>query len=247
MNPVSLLDTEKIVLEINKNISNVKKTEIVLCPPVLFLSNLKNKKLKISTKVSIGAQNLFYGDVGAFTGEVSSKMLANIGINYAIIGHSERREMGEDNNLINKKIKSCLSSGLMPILCVGEKDRDADHEYLNFIKTQIEECLSGVSKNSLSKVVIAYEPVWAIGATATREATPEEFREIKIFIKKVLSDKFGAKSVGVVRIIYGGSVHPENTISFIREGHSDGFLVGRDSLNPKKFTQIINFTESNLY
>lgn len=245
MNPVSLKETENIVSGINKSISNIKKTDIVLCPPVLFLSNLKNKKLKISKKISLGAQNIFFGDTGAFTGEVSAKMLANLGINYSILGHSERREMGESNDLINKKVKSALSSRITPILCVGEKDRDVDHEYLNFIKAQVEECLLGISKNSLAKIVIAYEPVWAIGSNATREATPEEFREIRIFIKKILSDKFGAKAVEALRIIYGGSVHPENTLSFLKEGHSDGFLVGRDSLNPKKFLNIINITESN--
>lgn len=245
MNPASLKETENIVSLVNKSINNIKKTDIVLCPPVIFFGSLKNKKLKVSKKVSLGAQNMFFGDVGAFTGEVSPKMLANLGINYSILGHSERREMGEDNDLINKKVKSALSLKITPILCVGEKDRDADHEYLNFIKAQVEECLIGISKNSLAKVVIAYEPVWAIGSNATREATPEEFREIRIFIKKILSDKFGAKSVEALRIIYGGSVHPENTLSFLKEGHSDGFLVGRDSLNPKKFLNIINIAESN--
>lgn len=245
MNPVSLSDTEKIILEVNKNITNIKKTDVVLCPPILFLGNLQSKKLKISKKISLGVQNMFFGDVGAFTGEVSAKMLMNSSISYCILGHSERREMGENNDLINKKVKSALSFKITPILCVGEKDRDNNHQYLNFIKAQIEESLNGISKNSLSKVVIAYEPVWAIGANATREATPEEFREIRIFIKKILSDKFGARSIEGIRIIYGGSVHPENTLSFLKEGHSDGFLVGRDSLNPKKFLNIINITESN--
>lgn len=245
MNPASLKDTENIISTINQSINNIKKTDVVLCPPILFLGNLKNKKFKISKKISLGAQNMFFGDTGAFTGEASAKMLGNFGINYSILGHSERREMGENNDLINKKVKSALSFKITPILCVGEKDRDADHEYLNFIKAQVEECLVGISKGSLAKIVIAYEPVWAIGASATREATPEEFREIRIFIKKILSDKFGAKSVEALRIIYGGSVHPENTMSFLKEGHSDGFLVGRDSLNPKKFLNIINITENN--
>lgn len=242
MNPLSYKEAEKLFIEVSKGVLNlkIKKTDLAICPPVIFLERLK----KISKKIPFGVQNVFPGDIGAFTGELSVKMLVNLGIKYAILGHSERRAIGETNQEINKKIKSAISNGVIPVLCVGENVRDLEHEYLNFIKNQLLECLEGISKNSLSKIIIAYEPVWAIGALSTRSATPEESLEISIFIKKILTDKFGAKNIEDLRIIYGGSVHPENASSFLVEGKTDGFLAGRDSLNSKKFLDVITITEN---
>lgn len=237
MNPASFKDAEKLFSNIAKNLKNIKKTEVVIAPPYVFIEKLS----KIKTgKVKLGAQNAFYEKSGAFTGEVSFKMLENMKVKYAILGHSERRELGETNTEINKKIKSVLSAGMTPVLCVGEKDRDENHEYLNVISNQITECLFGLSKNNITDVVIAYEPVWAIGKGAVREATGSEFLEVSIYIKKVLSDKFKNSNV---TMLYGGSVHPENSKEFLMEGKADGFLVGRDSLDPKKFLEIINITE----
>lgn len=234
MNPVSLKEAEKLFTQTVKSILDVKNIEIVSCVPFLYLEKLK----KISKKIYLGAQDAFYIDKGAYTGEVSSEMLYNTGVRYVILGHSEKRAMGENNNDINKKIKASLNTGLIPILCIGENVRDEDHEYLSFVKKQIEECLNGVSKNSVSKVVIAYEPVWAIGKGAI-PATSEEFREMNIFIKKILSDKFGVKEIANIRIIYGGSVDEKNTEDFIKNGKADGFLVGRASLDIKKFSKIV--------
>ena len=239
MNPVSFKEAEKLFVGSSKLIAGIKKTEIVACPPVLYLNKLK----KHSRKLALGAQNVFYEESGAFTGEVSAEMIYGLGARYVILGHSERRAMGESNEDINKKIKSALSVGLTPILCVGEKVRDENHEYLNIIKEQLELDLKNVLRESLSKIIIAYEPVWAIGKNAVREATSAEFLEMKIFIKKVLSGTFGVKAK-VPRIIYGGSVNSKNSTSFLQEGEADGFLVGRDSLDPKKFLEIINITES---
>ncbi len=242
MNPLTLKEAEKLLTQIVKQDIFSSKVEVVVCPPVLYFNNLK----KITKKISLGAQDAFYEEKGAYTGEVSVEMLANMGVKYVILGHSERRAAGETNQTINKKIKATLSSGLTPILCVGEKERDENHEYLNLIKIQVEECLSGISKNSVSKIIIAYEPVWAIGKGAAREATSEEYREMSVFIRKILSDKFGAKMLEGMRTIYGGSVHPENAESFLKEGGADGFLVGRDSLDPKKFGEIINISAKSI-
>ena len=239
MNPRSLKEADKLFTDIVKYISNFKKVDIVICPPFLYLDKLK----KISKKISLGAQNTFTQGVGAYTGEVSSDMLYDIGVRYVIVGHSERRNMGETNSNINKKIKASISAGLIPILCVGENIRDENHEYLNFIKSQIEECLNGVSKNSIGKVIIAYEPVWAIGSGAY-PATPEEFREMNIFIKKILSDKFGVDNISKNKIIYGGSVDEKNVEGFINEGKADGFLPGRASLDSKKFSKIVKICEA---
>lgn len=242
MNPSTKKEADSIFKLILKNLNLKTKTEVVICPPFLYLENLR----KLSKKVSLGGQDAFWEEKGAYTGEVSTEMLYNIGAKYVILGHSERRALGESNEDVNKKIKQSISVGLIPILCVGESVRDENHEYLNFVKTQVEECLAGVSRNLVSKVIIAYEPVWAIGKNATREATPEEFREMSIFIKKILSDKFGAKMIEETRIIYGGSVHPENALGFLQEG-ADGFLAGRDSLDPKKFVEIISITAKSIF
>jgi len=242
MNPSNNKEALKLFTSISKLILNIKNTQIVVCPPVLYIENI-NKNLK---KISLGAQDAFWGDVGAFTGQVSVKMLFSAGVKYIILGHSEKRAQGEENSEINKKIKAVLSLGITPVVCFGENNRDESHEYLNFVKVQIEEGLNGISKNLISKIVIAYEPVWAIGKSALREATPEEFREMSIFIKKILNDKFGAKNIVNIKIIYGGSVHPENTLSFLEEGKADGFLVGRDSLDAKKFIEIVNITENEI-
>lgn len=242
MNPSTKKEAESIFKLILKNLNPKTKAEVVICPPFLYLESLK----KLSKKVSLGGQDTFWEEKGAFTGEISTDMLLNIGAKYVILGHSERRALGESNEDINKKIKQSISAGLIPILCVGESIRDENHEYLNFVTTQIEECLAGVSRNLISKIIVAYEPVWAIGKNATREATPEEFREMSIFIKKILNDKFGTKMIEQTRIIYGGSVHPENALGFLQEG-ADGFLVGRDSLDPNKFTEIISITAKSIF
>lgn len=243
MHPVNSKEAEKLFSGIQKSISKAKKTEVLICAPFLYLEKLK----KLSKKLKLGAQDSYPGNIGAFTGEISVKMLANLGVSHTIVGHSERRVHGETNEDVNKKIKSLISEGIIPILCVGERERDPEHSYLGFVKTQIEECLSGVSKTSLSKVIIAYEPIWAIGSDAARPGTPAEFLEMSIFIKKILTDKFGGKAVEDMRIIYGGSADPENVFAFLRDGKADGFLAGRDSLNVKKFAEIVNITENAKY
>ena len=154
-------------------------------------------------------------------------MLYGLGARYVILGHSERRALGETNVEVNKKIKAAISAGLVPVVCVGESVRDEKHEYLKFIKAQIEECFSGVSKNFISKALIAYEPIWAIGKGALREATEEEFREMSVFIRKILSDKFGAGNVSDTGIIYGGAIHPQKSLGFFGKGRAKWFLGGR--------------------
>ena len=239
MNPLSEKEAEKLFTNIANNISNIKKTDIVICPPFLYLSKLK----KISKKINLGAQDAFWGSTGAFTGQISGEMLSNSGVKYVILGHSERRELGESNILINKKIKGALSFGLTSILCVGDKERDENHEYFNFVKTQIEECLDEIKKEQLSKMIIAYEPVWALSTTVGRkDATPDDSREMSVFIRKILSDKFGVKTK-MPRIIYGGSVNDKSCEGFLAKGGVDGALPGAASLNADKFLEIIRVAE----
>ena len=239
MNPISEKEAEKLFTNIANNISNIKKTDIVICAPFLYLGKLK----KISKKINLGAQDAFWGSTGAFTGQISTDMLLNFGVKYVILGHSERRELGENNNLINKKIKSALSIGLIPILCVGDKERDENHEYFNFVKNQLEECLDGIKKEQLSKIIIAYEPIWALSTTLGRkDATSDDSREMSVFIRKILSDKFGVKTK-MPRIIYGGSVNDKNCEDFLVNGGIDGTLPGAASLNADKFLEIIRIAE----
>ncbi len=239
MNPISRKEAEKLFTGVAKGFSSLKKTEVVICPPYLYLEKLK----KISKKIILGAQDSFWGDIGPFTGEISGEMLKNIEVRYVILGHSDRRALGEDNFSINKKIKGALSIGLIPILCVGDKERNENHEYFNFVKNQIEEGLNGISKELISKVIIAYEPVWALSTTFPRkDETKADFLEMAIFIRKILTDKIGGKTK-IPKIIYGGSVNEKNISEFMSDGGIDGVLVGGASLDAKKFLEIIKITE----
>jgi len=240
MNPLTSKEAEKLFSGVTQDIFSIKKTEVVVCPPFIYLERLK--KIRTS-KMKLGAQDAFWDEAGAFTGEVSGEMLYNIGIKYVILGHSERRAIGESNQDINKKIKASLVAGLIPILCVGESIRDENHSYFNFIKTEMEECLIGISKNSMAKIIIAYEPIWAISSTPNRQdATPDDSREMAIFIRKILADKFGSEA-GRTRIIYGGSVNEKDAKDFLKDGGVEGLLIGRASLSAKKFTGIIKTCE----
>lgn len=241
MNPVSQKEAQRLFSSTAKYISKIKKTEVVICPPFLYLENLK----KLSKKISMGAQDAFWEDTGPFTGEVSAEMLYNAGVKYAILGHSERRALGESNSDINKKIKASISAGLVPILCVGENARDESHSYFNAVKVQLEECLEGVKRNLISKIIIAYEPVWAISSTLNRhDATPADSREMVIFIRKILSDKFGLEASSV-RIVYGGSVNEKDASEFLKNGGVDGLLVGHAGLNAQKFGEIAKICEAS--
>lgn len=240
MNPVSLKDAEKLFSHIAQSLSGIKKTEIVICPPFPYLEKLK----KISKKITLGGQDAFFEEAGPFTGEVSPVMLYDIGVKYVILGHSEKRAMGENNNEVNKKVRAAFNAFLIPVLCVGESVRDQSHSYFNLVKTQLEGCLRGVSKNLISKIIIAYEPIWAISSTVSRQdATSADSREMAIFIRKILSDKFGAEA-SKIRVVYGGSANEKDALDFLQNGGVDGLLPGRASLDAEKFVQIINIAES---
>ena len=239
MNPSSEKEAEALFSKIIKKI-NFKKIEVVVCPPYVYLGKLK----KISKKIALGAQDVFWQERGAFTGEVSALMLVNMGIKYVILGHSERRKLGETNADVNKKVKAALFSGLCPIVCVGETERDENHEYFDVVKNQLKECLDGISREVLQKIIIAYEPVWALSTTMERkDATPSDAREMYVFIKKILTDKFGTKAK-LPRIIYGGSLNEKNCLDFLSQGKVDGGMPGAASLNADKFLEIIRIAES---
>ncbi len=237
MNPQSKKEAEVLFKSTFLLAKVSQNTKIIVCPPFLYLylsEKFKNKK------VLLGAQNISKEEGGSHTGEVSPKMLSDMGAGFAIVGHGEERSLGETNKIINEKILNLLKFKLSPILCVGESTRDKEGSYLSFVEGQVKGCLLDVPKAQMKNIIIAYEPIWAIGASATREATCEEFMEIKIFIKKVISDIYDGKIAHSIPILYGGSVNPVNAKLFVDGGKADGLLVGRDSLDPKKLGAILN-------
>lgn len=241
MNPVSLREAEYLFKEFKKVATSTKNTNTILCVPYPYLYSLN--KLKTTTKFFLGTQNVSLEKEGAFTGEVSPLMVMDMGVKYSIVGHSERRAMGETNTEINQKIKLLVKNKITPILCVGEKTRDNNHLYFAFIEKQITEALSGVPKNNFKNIIIAYEPLWAIGVNAMREATASEINEMVIFIRKCISDISSSKIAHEVNVLYGGSVNKNNVSEFLNDGGVDGFLVGRASLSVKDFTNIIETTD----
>jgi len=241
MNPQSQKEAEILFKSISQYIKDTKNVEIVICPPFPLISILQKFK---NRKITLGAQNSFSEQKGAYTGEVSPILLRDIGVKYIITGHSERRSQGESDETINKKIITILRSKLTPVLCVGESIRNNDGAYLSVIKQQLMSDLQGISKSQIKNIVIAYEPVWALSSTVDRhDATPHDFEEMKIYIKKVLTDMFGVSSVASVRIIYGGSASKDNAELFLKTG-ADGLLPGKASLDARNFSKIIEIASN---
>ncbi|MGI5998583.1 MAG: triose-phosphate isomerase [Lutispora sp.] len=216
-----------------------REREVIVCPSFVCLSEAS--KLLKGSDVTLGAQNMHYEDKGAYTGEVSPLFLKEIGVSYVILGHSERRHIfGEKDDLINNKVKSALKHGLNPILCVGEtlKEREKDNTF-EIIQTQIYGGLAGLENENLAKLVIAYEPVWAIGTGKT--ATKEDANEVIAYIRRLLSEKFGDEIGYNTRILYGGSVKPSNIKELMEMKEIDGALVGGASLKAEDFSKIANY------
>lgn len=235
MNPPSVKEAVALASSI-KNGVDKSRAEVVICPPSVFLSDVSRAISKSSLK--LGAQDCFCEECGPFTGEISPAMLKSFSVKYVIIGHSERRSLGEDNALINKKAKALLKKGMKVVLCVGESARDAHGDYLRFIEEEIKEGLKNVGKIDLKNLIIAYEPVWAVGKSAC--CGPKDIKEMSLFIKKILADTL-SRDIGLkVPIIYGGSVDTKNAGDIIRDGGVDGLLVGRTSLNAEKFVEMLN-------
>lgn len=238
MNPVSLEEARKIVGGVKRAIKNYRKTDVVFCPPFVYLSPIGNL---MKGNLFLGAQNANSETAGPYTGEVGHMQLPQFGVKYVIVGHSERRKMGETDEVINKKVQSVVSLGVTAIVCVGESHRDSNGEYLDFIKQQIQKALKDVPKKSFGNIVIAYEPIWAIGAKESM--SPRDLHEMSIFIKKVLKDTYSIVGDDV-RIIYGGSVDRVNAGVLVKEGNVSGLLVGRQSLDSKDFVEIIKIVDS---
>jgi triosephosphate isomerase (TIM) len=220
-------------------VQNSTRCEIVIAPSFTALSAAA--KSVRGSNIGISAQDLYWEKEGAFTGEVSALMLADAGCGYTIIGHSERRQyFGESNEAVSKKIRAALSGALIPIVCVGETlaEREGGHTQ-QVIETQSRQGLAGLTVEDFSHMILAYEPVWAIGTGRT--ATPELAEEVHRFIRDLIQRTFGDRVAQELRILYGGSVKPENIKGLMAQDDIDGALVGGASLTPESFARIVNF------
>jgi triosephosphate isomerase len=243
MNPQSLNEAKKLFNSIGSWIKRhsyiLENMRIIICPPFVYLSNLApltSNLQHLTSNISLGAQNLFWEDKGAFTGEISPKMLKNLGVEYVIVGHSERRKiLGETDEVINKKLKVAIRAKLKPILCIGETlvERKKGKTF-KILKNQLTKSLVHLTTRSLGHLILAYEPAWAIGTG--NPCKPEDAKEVLIFLKKITRPL--SHSATRPLILYGGSVNSKNAKSYIEVGF-DGLLVGGASLNFKEFVKII--------
>ncbi len=233
----TIKDSVELITEIKRELSGMTDVDVVVCPVFTALADAHD--VLMESNIGLGAQNLYLEDSGAFTGEVSAPLIKDTGATYVIIGHSERRQyFGETNETVNKKINAALKHDLTPIVCVGEvlQERESDKTF-DVIQRQCEESLAGLTGDEMRKIVIAYEPVWAIGTGKT--ATPDQAQEVHKFIRDLLGKLFNGEVAGAVRIQYGGSVKPENAAELMMKDDIDGALVGGASLKAESFGGII--------
>lgn len=241
MNPENLHDAKKIFSDLKKKNLKLNKSVAVICPPNIFLGILANEYR--GDKFVFGAQDVSLATESESTGEVSAEILKNLGVKYAIVGHSERRAIGETSEIVSQKIRIALQSGITPILCVGETERDINGKYLRFIQEQLHNSLSGIDEKQITKIIIAYEPVWAIGH-GHNAISGNDLHQMNIFIKKILTEIYDRKIAMKVPVLYGGSVDSENVLDILKNGEVSGLLIGRASLNPHVFGDVLKVIEA---
>ncbi len=230
-------EAKALIEEMKPLLSKTKWCEMVLCVP--FTDIQAAVKAAKGSKIAIGAENMHFEPKGAFTGEISADMLKELGVKYVIIGHSERRQyFAETDETCNKKVKVAIENGLRPILCVGESLTEREQDVtMEVIRKQVKIALQGVEVEDIKKVVIAYEPIWAIGTGKT--ATPEQAEEVCESIRTVIRKLYGAKIARAISILYGGSMNEKNAYDLLAQPDIDGGLIGGASLVPEKFVKII--------
>ena len=235
----TVAETVKLINELRDFLPGTTEAEVLVAPPFTSLEAAADA-LK-GSGISLGAQNMHHAAGGAYTGEISAGMLLELGCRYVIIGHSERRTIFRETDAdVNLKINAAIASGLVPILCVGEslQERKAN-ETMSVVKRQINEGLKGMNPEKMRDIVIAYEPIWAIGTGET--ASPGQAEEVHSFIRSQIGEAFGKETASSVRIQYGGSVKPDNIDELISQEDIDGALVGGASLNAKSFARVVKF------
>lgn len=237
----TVLEAEKFVQEIKPLIADTKEVEVVLCVPFTLLP-IVGKNI-LGSQIVLGAQNMYPAEEGAFTGEISPAMLVDLGVKYVILGHSERRYLLEEDDLfIQKKVKMALEKDLIPILCVGETLAERENNLtIEKCQNQVKQALDGLNSEQAKKIIIAYEPIWAIGTGKT--ASVQDAQKTILEIRNIVGEMFDTQTKDEIRIQYGGSVKPANIKEFMAQPDIDGALVGGASLDPQSFAQIVNYKE----
>jgi triosephosphate isomerase len=228
-----------LVNGLKKNLSSVTDREILVCPPFTAIYPVA-QALK-GSNIKVGGQNVFWETKGAFTGEVAPGMLKDAGCTYAIIGHSERRQyFGETDATVNKRTVAAFAAGLVPVVCVGETLAERENNTtFKVIEKQVKDGLAGLTPEQAKTVVIAYEPVWAIGTGKT--ATPQQAQEVHTYIRTLFAGMYGDAAAQAIRILYGGSMKPNNVSELMQQPDIDGGLVGGASLEVDSFTQLVQY------
>lgn len=236
--PDTLLEAKTKMAVIKRSSDKLKMTETIICPPAPFIVPLSIMAGGVKGKVKIGAQDISKFDAGAHTGEVSASMLKSSGVSYVIVGHSERRAMGEDPQIVAQKLQKVLAGGMTGIVCIGETDRDGEALYLSVIKAQLKEALVYMSRQQFANLVIAYEPLWAVNNSQNIAITAHEIHQMVILIRKYLKDNWGESIASIVKIVYGGSVTADNAKDLVHNGDLDGLLIGRASWKAEDLKEI---------
>lgn len=243
MNPVSVVEFERYLDMLEKEMKGkeFEKTDVIVCPPALYLQKLLDRKI---SNVKSGIQDAFWERQGAYTGQISFDMAKSVGVHYAIVGHSERRKyFGENENIINLKLKAILKNGMNAILCVGESAEERKRNQTPaLLKKQIKSSLAEIGAGKAEYISIAYEPIWAVGTD--KLPTSDEILEAKIIIKKTLAEVFSPKSAEKIKILYGGSVKSNSVEQTCLDPAMDGVLVGRESLMPYEFVKIADIIDN---
>ncbi len=233
----SIAETSTLINVIKSGVHTVIDVDVVVCPP--FTALAAAAEALSGSKIDLGAQDMHYESEGAFTGEISPLMLKDMGCRYVILGHSERRTLfKETDELINRKVLAALKFSMIPIVCIGETLAEREErKAFEVVKKQFDHSLANLESEEMDRIIIAYEPVWAIGTGRT--ATPEQAEQMHTYIRRLLHEKCGNEMAGKVRILYGGSVKPDNIAQLIEKPNVDGALVGGASIKAESFIQIV--------
>ena len=235
----AIRDVQKLSYLLNRD--DVERVEVVVCPPFTALRAIQILIESDRLRFGLGAQNVHFEEKGAFTGEISPPMLSALKVRHVIVGHSERRELfGETDEMVNRKVRAVFAHGMIPILCVGETlhERDLGNTEER-VEGQVRAALAGVASEDVGKLVVAYEPIWAIGTG--RNAEPADAGEVVGLIRSTLASLYSKEAADVVRVQYGGSVKPGNIREFMAHPEIDGALVGGASLDPEEFALIVKY------
>lgn len=245
MNPKTSIEAETIFSTLQSLYTPNPKLSVVVCPPIIFLGDLEAVNTK--NNIHIGSQDVFWEKIGkkitTYTGEIALEQLKDSKVDTVIVGHSERRALGESAHVVALKVEAVTSFGMNAVLCIGETTRDASGDYFSVVKEQLVSALKNIPPAHMKRVRIAYEPVWAIGDGGEAIRT-HDMHEMSIYIRKTLIDLFDTHIASRTPILYGGSVTRENAEMLMKEGQVDGFLIGRASLDPTHFIDILSLVKN---